>query len=283
MTQDQQPSVEELMALVYARSQAEVKCVLNAQDESYWGHYRRCNELDEKIRAHLQQRPLPVREGTDETPAEDALRSLACWLGVGGYNAPTVDAKVFEAKIREGVTTYLPLHGMAARNLAELVLDMGMVTDKGIRARELARRVLGIVPPAASPSLPVREEPTLEDAYAEGRRDEQEELSSVLPGTTYMDPPDGGAPTILEQLQRQAKDAARYCWLRERFFGADFDWGGSDDQKGIPALVFKVDEFIQVWGDLDMTVDTALASSPSVQNMGEGETGKDGVEEDLNG
>jgi hypothetical protein len=56
-------------------------------------------------------------------------------------------------------------------------------------------------------------EPTLEDAYAEGRRDEQEELATVLPGTTYMDPPDGGAPTILEQLRRQAKDAARWCML----------------------------------------------------------------------
>jgi hypothetical protein len=52
------------------------------------------------------------------------------------------------------------------------------------------------------------------NAYAEGRKDEQEELSSVLPGVTYMDPPDGGAPTVLEQLQRQAKDAARYLWLR---------------------------------------------------------------------
>jgi hypothetical protein len=55
----------------------------------------------------------------------------------------------------------------------------------------------------------------LTDAYADGRRDEQEELASVLPGTTYMDPPDGGAPTILEQLQRQALDARRYLWLRE--------------------------------------------------------------------
>ena len=53
-----------------------------------------------------------------------------------------------------------------------------------------------------------------EKGYAEGRSDEEQELSSVLPGVTYMDPPDGGAPTILEQLQRQAKDAERYRWLR---------------------------------------------------------------------
>lgn len=45
------------------------------------------------------------------------------------------------------------------------------------------------------------------DAYAEGRKDEQQELASVLPGSYYMDPPDGGGVEVLEQLQRMAKDA----------------------------------------------------------------------------
>jgi len=35
--------------------------------------------------------------------AEDALRSLACYLSAGGYNAETVDADVFERKIRDGI------------------------------------------------------------------------------------------------------------------------------------------------------------------------------------
>lgn len=35
--------------------------------------------------------------------SEDVLRSLACSLSVGGYNAETVDAAVFEAKIRDGI------------------------------------------------------------------------------------------------------------------------------------------------------------------------------------
>ncbi len=35
--------------------------------------------------------------------AEDVLRSLACSLSVGGYNAETVDAKVFEKKINDGI------------------------------------------------------------------------------------------------------------------------------------------------------------------------------------
>lgn len=35
--------------------------------------------------------------------AQDVLRSLAYTLGTGGYNATDVDAKVFEAKIRDGI------------------------------------------------------------------------------------------------------------------------------------------------------------------------------------
>jgi len=38
-----------------------------------------------------------------ETPAEQVLRKLACWLGAGGYNAPTVDADVFHDKIIWGI------------------------------------------------------------------------------------------------------------------------------------------------------------------------------------
>ncbi|MCO3773797.1 hypothetical protein QOU27_29840 [Pseudomonas aeruginosa] len=42
------------------------------------------------------------------------------------------------------------------------------------------------------------------------------ECASALPGTYYMDPPDGGDVSIPEQIRRMAKDAARYRWLRER-------------------------------------------------------------------
>lgn len=34
---------------------------------------------------------------------EAALRSLACYLSVGGYNADAVDPAVFEQKIRDGI------------------------------------------------------------------------------------------------------------------------------------------------------------------------------------
>lgn len=43
----------------------------------------------------------------EETPAESALRSLASYVGNGGYNAPRVDAKVFEDKVRSGIETFI--------------------------------------------------------------------------------------------------------------------------------------------------------------------------------
>lgn len=36
------------------------------------------------------------------------------------------------------------------------------------------------------------------------------ELCALLPGPYYMDPPDGGSVTVLEQLQRMAEDAAKW-------------------------------------------------------------------------
>lgn len=48
----------------------------------------------------------------------------------------------------------------------------------------------------------------------------EEELSQcALPGTYYMDPPDGGNVSIPEQIRRMAKDAARYRALRQKQCG----------------------------------------------------------------
>lgn len=47
---------------------------------------------------------------------------------------------------------------------------------------------------------------------------------SLLPGTYYMDPPDGGSVTVLEQFKRMARDASRYRMVRQEMFyngGAD--------------------------------------------------------------
>jgi hypothetical protein len=39
-------------------------------------------------------------------------------------------------------------------------------------------------------------------------------FGNLLPGYYYMDPPDGGDVSVVEQVRRMAQDAARYRWLR---------------------------------------------------------------------
>lgn len=48
-----------------------------------------------------------------------------------------------------------------------------------------------------------------------------DDLAKLLPYGYYMDPPDGGSPTVLEQVARMAEDAARYRYLRNDCAGFD--------------------------------------------------------------
>jgi len=41
-------------------------------------------------------------------------------------------------------------------------------------------------------------------------------FASLLPWTYYMDPPDGGDVSVLEQVRRMTEDAARYRLLRQK-------------------------------------------------------------------
>ena len=50
-----------------------------------------------------------------------------------------------------------------------------------------------------------------------------------------------------------AQDARRYRWVSDRFLGADFDWNSTGSQ----VLLIKFDG-VDVYGKLDLTVDTAL-------------------------
>lgn len=59
------------------------------------------------------------------------------------------------------------------------------------------------------------------EAYAEGRRDQTLEFMELLPGTYYMDPPDGGDVSIFEQMRRMAEDAAIGRRHREHTEAAD--------------------------------------------------------------
>lgn len=60
--------------------------------------------------------------------AQEALRSLACYLGVGGYNAPNVDAKIFEQKIRHGIDELIKVE----RNGIEAERDEAMAMLKNL-------------------------------------------------------------------------------------------------------------------------------------------------------
>lgn len=58
-------------------------------------------------------------------------------------------------------------------------------------------------------------------------------LGALLPGPYYMDPPDGGDVTLIEQLQRMAQDAARYRWLCDGngYFMEEEGLCGHDNEK----------------------------------------------------
>lgn len=202
-----------------------------------------CFSLDE-ARAWAQSSPQPSQEATptgcvvhgSARPCEECAEDLhreqeaaplsgepVAWIRYcsdGTYEGPLMNAQIEDVRKRSGAWT--PLY--------------------------------------ASPLLALTAEQLLTDAYAEGRRDEQQELSSVLPGTTYMDPPDGGAPTILEQLQRQAKDAARYLSIRAALLS-----GGPEWQKLAALLNIAPDTPIGVDDAVDVAfgIDSARAALPT--------------------
>lgn len=57
-------------------------------------------ENEEYIYALENERDLLKQKVSD---LEEVLRSLASYVGAGGYNAPEVDPRAFEEKIRWGI------------------------------------------------------------------------------------------------------------------------------------------------------------------------------------
>lgn len=84
-----------------------------------------------------------------------------------------------------------------------------------------------------------------QEAYGEGRKDQTDEFAELLPGPYYMDPPDGGSVTVLEQFRRMAEDAARYRMLRRGQHFSVIDGVGGD---------LRAD-------DLDAAIDAARAKA----------------------
>lgn len=63
------------------------------------------------------------------TDLEDVLRSLACSLSAGGYNADTVDSTVFEKKIRDGIDMLIAPLRERIRQLEALMVPGGFPSD----------------------------------------------------------------------------------------------------------------------------------------------------------
>ena len=64
--------------------------------------WHECASVEEAVAAPVRN-PLEVSVRHRMDSCEDALRTLAIYLGIGGYNAPTVDGVVFAEKIRWGI------------------------------------------------------------------------------------------------------------------------------------------------------------------------------------
>ena len=69
-----------------------------------------------------------------------------------------------------------------------------------------------------------------------------DQISALLPGTHYMDPPDGGSVALIEQLQRMAHDAARYRWLKRnpQWLGWEHDFRPDEVERAIDAAMAAV-------------------------------------------
>lgn len=82
---------------------------------------------------------------------------------------------------------------------------------------DLAIDALGpFADPIAAPIAAVSAAPSgevEEQLRGEGWLRAMSDVSALLPCSYYMDPPDGGSVTVIEQVERMAKDAARYRWL----------------------------------------------------------------------
>ena len=62
------------------------------------------------------------------------------------------------------------------------------------------------------------------------------------------------SPPVAVQEEGDAKDAARYRWLKDRLLGADFDW----NESGICALAFQMPDDFIASSDCDETIDDAM-------------------------
>ena len=119
--------------------------------------------------------------------------------------------------------------------------DFHIIANDADRVAEIARAALTSWFAAAQ----TKPEPPA-DLVRDVRLQVESEFAALLPGVTYMDEPDGGTPTVQEQVKRMAMDAERYRWLREERF--DKPYGVTDSDM---TAVYEGD-------DLDVAIEAAI-------------------------
>ena len=96
-------------------------------------------------------------------------------------------------------------------------------------------------------------------AEVEALRADAQAVAALLPGPYYMDPPDGGSVTVIEQLRRMAADAARYRWIKR---GASFREERDMGPGGCWSIFVAVPRRPAV-NSLDTAIDAAMAQGKS--------------------
>lgn len=59
------------------------------------------------------------------------------------------------------------------------------------------------------------------------------------------------------EAEAMGKDAERYRWLRDRLFGADWDW----NNEGVPVVLFRWPDGASIGADLDAAIDAAKGTT----------------------
>lgn len=100
-----------------------------------------------------------------------------------------------------------------------------------------------------SDDAPLYAHPPTDSAALRDAGVSEQDLMALLPGPYYMDTPDGGSVTVLEQLQRMARDAARWraaCAMKDfpQYMGV-FGW--------------QMAEIAEMFDTPDQAIDAAIA------------------------
>ena len=168
--QAEQPAVADERAMLCANcgkhlEQAE-GCISDYPEEGEWFCSQACYDQHSDLGCPHEKHSgyRHPHEAERLIACEAALRSLACWLGVGGYNADTVDASTFEAKIRDGVEHLL---AAAAPSVPEQAEQPAVVEGRAAYALRLLVAAGHITQERADESLALAEKYAIPTAPAQ--------------------------------------------------------------------------------------------------------------------